>query len=180
MLRTVTFSFSKSHVRSKKEKKQERENNQWKQLHYRNERSQLHGKRARSKTPENKYDPRLECARTAFTTPFVNIHREKGWVVSDCILTSTSFVLTPRNIISPIAHRHQVAISWSRHVQCRTKRFDFADSDQSNFVRGSPSPVFSSAGQIVSRSCSVHSSQLSRKISLFYFTLLSISLFSPC
>lgn len=78
MLRTVTFSFSKSHVRSKKEKKQERENNQWKQLHYRNERSQLHGKRARSKTPENKYDPRLECARTAFTTPLCEHTQREG------------------------------------------------------------------------------------------------------
>lgn len=90
-------------------------------------------------------------------------------VVSDCILTSTSFVLTPRNIISPIAHRHQVAISWSRHVQRRTKRFDFADSDQSNFVRGSPSSVFPLAGrQIVSRSLSLRY-PMSRKFLPFLF-----------
>lgn len=90
-------------------------------------------------------------------------------VVSDCILTSTSFVLTPRNIISPIAHRHQVAISWSRHVQRRTKRFDFADSDQSNFVRGSPSSVFPLPGrQIVSRSRSLRY-PMSRKFLPFLF-----------
>lgn len=94
-------------------------------------------------------------------------------VVSDCILTCTSFVLTPRNIISPIAHRHQVAISWSRHVQRRTKRFDFADSDQSNFVRGSPSSVFPLAGrQIVSRSLSLRY-PMSRKFLPFLFFFFS-------
>lgn len=95
-------------------------------------------------------------------------------VVSDCILTSTSFVLTPRNIISPIAHRHQVAISWSRHVQRRTKRFDFADSDQSNFVRGSPSSVFPLPGrQIVSRSRSLRY-PMSRKFLPFSFFSLPL------
>lgn len=109
---------------------------------------------ARKRSKINTYDRRLGYARTASATPFMKhrgLEEEEEVVVaivavvvvvSDCILTSTSFVLTPRNIISPIAHRHQVAISWSRHVQRRTKRFDFADSDQSNFVRGSPSSVF--------------------------------------
>lgn len=103
---------------------------------------------ARKRSKINTYDRRLGYARTASATPFMK-HRGLEEVVvmmvvvvSDCILTCTSLVLTPRNIISPIAHRHQVAISWSRHVQRRTKRFDFADSDQSNFVRGSPSSVF--------------------------------------
>lgn len=104
---------------------------------------------ARKRLKINTYDRRLGYARTASATPFMK-HRGLEEVVvmmvvvvvSDCILTCTSLVLTPRNIISPIAHRHQVAISWSRHVQRRTKRFDFADSDQSNFVRGSPSSVF--------------------------------------
>lgn len=75
---------------------------------------------ARKRSKINTYDRRLGYARTASATPFMK-HRGLEEVVvvvvvSDCILTCTSLVLAPRNIISPIAHRHQVAISWSRHV----------------------------------------------------------------
>lgn len=97
--------------------------------------------------------------------------------VGDCILTSTSFVLTPRNIISPIAHCHQVAISWSRHVQRRTKRFDFADSDQSNFVRGSPSPVSHPPTRLF-LACALHRPQYVAKVSQLF--LIHIYIFIYC
>lgn len=44
-----------------------------------------------------------------------------------CILTSESLVLALQNARPAVERNYQVAISWSRHVQPRTKHSDFRE-----------------------------------------------------